>query len=193
MYSFSQEEKQQLLFACIIFVMVELSILINLLNLLELLIAGVFILPLFALHELAHKYAAMRYGFPAKFHLDQSMALLSLMTVIFPFKIIAPGAVIWYGNPSSRIRANVSIMGPLVNIFLGGFLLITSTFLPPLWGFIIVFISKASFDIALFNLLPFSILDGAKVYRWNQEVYFIIFGFTALIWLFHPLGILSRI
>ncbi|MHA1976159.1 MAG: AN1-type zinc finger domain-containing protein [Candidatus Hodarchaeales archaeon] len=186
--SFSQDEKQQIIIASGIFVIVELSILIYFLNFVELIIAGLLIFPLFALHELAHKYTAIRYGFPAKFYLDKNMALFSLFTSFLPLKIIAPGAVIWYGNPSSRIRANVSLMGPLVNIFLGGGLLLISTFFPPLWFLIILFVSKASFDIALFNLLPFSILDGNKVYRWNKEVFFVIFGFTALSWLFHPLG-----
>ena len=191
MESFSQDEKQQLLYASVIFVVVELSFLFNYLNFFELLIAGLLILPLYALHELAHKYTALRYGFPAKFHLDQNMAIFSLFTTLLPFKIIAPGAVIWFGNPSDRIRANVSLMGPIVNIFLGGLLLLFSPFLPPLWSLIILFVSKASFDLAVFNLLPFSILDGKKVYTWNQEFYYILFGFTAVIWLFHPLGILG--
>ncbi len=191
MYSFSDEEKQQLLIASMIFVIVELSLLIFDSDFFELFIAGLLILPLFALHELAHKYTAIRYGYPAKFYLDQNMALMSLFSALLPIKIIAPGAVIWFGTPSSRIRANVAVMGPLVNIFMGGALLIISTFLPPSWSRIILFISKASFDIAIFNLLPFSILDGAKVYNWNQVFFFIVFSFTAIIWLFHPRGILG--
>jgi Zn-dependent protease len=192
MYSFSEDEKQQLLIASLIFVLVELSFLFfyYYLDFFELFIAGLVILPLFALHELAHKYTAIRYGYPAKFYLDQNMALISLISVILPFKIIAPGAVIWFGTPNSRIRANVSVMGPIVNIFIGGVLLITSIFLPPFWSLIILFISKASFDLAFFNLLPFSILDGAKVYNWNQTFFFVIFGFTTIIWLFHPLSLL---
>ncbi|MHA1994270.1 MAG: M50 family metallopeptidase [Candidatus Hodarchaeales archaeon] len=194
MQSFSQDEKQQLLLASGIFVVVELSFLLkylDFLNFVELLVAGLLILPLFTLHELAHKYTAFWYGFPAKFYLDQNMAMLSLFTALLPIKIIAPGAVIWYGNPSIRIRANVSLMGPLVNIFIGGILLLFSTFLSPSWSLVMMFISRASFSLAVFNLLPFSILDGNKVYRWNREVYYVIFGFTALIWLFHPLGILG--
>ncbi len=188
MNSFSQEEQQHLLIASVIFVIVELSFLLSFLDFFELLLAGILILPLYTLHELAHKYTAIRYGFPSKFYLDQNMALISLFSAFLPFKIIAPGVVIWYGNPSSRIRAYVSMMGPLVNIFIGGFLLLISPFLPPLWSLLTIYISKASINLAIFNLLPFSVLDGSKIYRWNQEVFFVIFGFTVVFWLFHPLG-----
>jgi hypothetical protein len=41
----------------------------------------------------------------------------------------------------------------------------------------------------LFNMLPFSILDGAKVFNWNQTIFALVFSLSLVSWLFHPFGI----
>ncbi len=58
---------------------------------------------------------------------------------------------------------------------------------------VLLLVSKFSFDLALFNMLPFSILDGAKVIRWNQAVFALVFSLSLVSWLFHPLGILGGV
>jgi Zn-dependent protease len=119
------------------------------------------------------------------------MALFSLISIFFPIKIIAPGAVIFYGTPSEESEASIAMAGPLVNIILGGILLGVSFFLSPNWMIFTLLVSKFSFDLALFNLLPISILDGAKIRKWNLNIFLVIFIFTLTAWLFHPFGLLG--
>ena len=213
MFEFTHNENNHLFVACIVFFLVEISIFVTPFNFIklitddlwnswndasglifEIVFLGVLTVPLFFFHEMAHKFTAIRYGFVSKFHLDQSMVLISLLSIFSPFlKLIAPGAVLVQGNPSPEAEAKISIAGPLVNILLGGILLSISTVAQKPLFILILLTSKFSFDLALFNLLTFFILDGAKISRWNQEIYIIIFGFTAVSWLFHPLGFLGGI
>lgn len=208
MFEFTHNEKNHLIVACAVFFLVEISNFVTPFDFLkiltddlwnnwndtlglifEIVFLGVLTVPLFFFHEMAHKFTAIRFGFASKFHLDQSMVLISLITIFSPFlKLIAPGAVLVQRNPSPEIEAKISIAGPLVNILIGGILLGISTAAQSPLFILILLASKFSFDLALFNLLPFYILDGAKISRWDQEIYIIIFGFTTVTWLFHPLG-----
>lgn len=205
MFTFSDEERNQLIIACVIFVIVELSIFQDPISLLalflsnfqsflqlivELSVIGFLSIPLFLLHELAHKFIAIRRGFPSRFYLDQNMALFSLFSVFLPLKFIAPGAVVFYGTPSKESEASIAMAGPLVNIIIGGILMGISFFLPGSLSIYTLLVSKFSFDLTLFNLLPISILDGAKINKWNSTVFSVIFIFSLTAWLLHPLGIL---
>ncbi len=204
MFSFSDDERNQLIFACTIFVIVELSIFQNPLSLLglffsnlqsfvqtiiELCIISVLSIPLFLLHEIAHKFIAIRRGFPSRFYLDQNMALFSLLSVFIPLKLIAPGAVVFYGNPSEESEASIAMAGPLANIIIGGMLMGISFLLPGNLMVYTLLVSKFSFDLTLFNLLPISILDGAKINKWNSTVFIVIFAFSLAAWLLHPYGL----
>lgn len=193
MFSFSEEERNQLIIASLIFIFVELSLFIDgfPFAIFDLGIIAILSFPLFLLHEIAHKFIAIRHGFSSRFYLDQKMALFSLISIFFPIKIIAPGAVIFYGTPSEESEASIAMAGPLVNIILGGILLGVSFFLSPNWMIFTLLVSKFSFDLALFNLLPISILDGAKIRKWNSNVFLVIFIFTLTAWLFHPFGLLG--
>jgi Zn-dependent protease len=194
MFSFSYEERNHLFFACVIFVLVELSTIIKYNpTIVDLFIFGILSFPLFLLHELAHKFIAIRQGFPSRFYLDRNLALFSLISILpfFFIKIIAPGAVVFYGTPSKESEARVAMAGPLTNIILGGILLGVSFFLSDTWMFFTLLVSKFSFDLALFNLIPISILDGAKINKWNSTVFIVIFIFTLAAWLLHPYGLLE--
>ncbi|MHA1236218.1 MAG: hypothetical protein ACTSQ9_00980 [Candidatus Hodarchaeales archaeon] len=210
MFSFSEEERNQLIIASLIFIFVELSIFQNPFSFLNLVLTGitsnlpvliqtiidlciiaVLSFPLFLLREVARKFIANRIGFPTRFYLDQNMALFSLISIFFPIKIIAPGAVIFYGTPSEESEASIAMAGPLVNIILGGILLGVSFFLISNWMIFTLLVSKFSFDLALFSLLPISIFDGAKIRKWNSNVFLVIFIFTLTAWLFHPFGLLG--
>ena len=211
MFNFTYNEKKHLFIACTTFFLVEISIFISPFDFIklltddlwndlnytlglisEILVLGLLTVPLFFFHEMAHKFTAIKHGFASKFHLDQSMVLISLFTVFSPFlKLIAPGAVLVRGNPSTEAEAKIAIAGPLVNILIGGMFLGISTIANSQIFFLILLASKFSFDLALFNLLPFFILDGAKISKWDQEIFVIIFGFTIVTWLFHPLGFLG--
>lgn len=131
----------------------------------------------FLIHEIAHKIVAQKRGFWAEFRLIFTGAILTLISIISPFfKIISPGAVMISGSIDKESIGKISIAGPLTNIILSALFLIVA-FLSH--QFTIVFMLGAAFNawIALFNLIPFGILDGFKIFLWNKAVW--VLAFTA--------------
>ncbi len=207
MFSFSSTEKQELFLGTLIFVLVELSLYISPLQLITaflsdftfflnelfiLIVLCVLSIPLFLFHELSHKFTAQGYGLTSRFRLDPNFALFSLFTIILPIKIIAPGVVLSSGEYRLDTSGRISMAGPLINILIGGVFLVFSSFMPLDWAMVVfLLVSKFSFDLALFNMLPFYILDGAKVLKWHQTIFILIFSLSLVLWLFHPLGILG--
>lgn len=131
-------------------------------------VLSIILLASFSMHEIAHKIAAQRRGLWAEFRIVFTGALLTLISIFLPFKIISPGAVMVSGSVDRESRGKISIAGPLINIiFAAIFLLLAIPFnsLP--------FILGAIFNswIALFNLIPFGMLDGFKVLLWNRTVW----------------------
>lgn len=134
----------------------------------------------FVLHELAHKFVAIHYGFWAEYKLWVEGLVLAIVTSIFGFVFAAPGAVYIHGEYiSDEQNGKISLAGPLTNIVLA----IIFFGLIPVFAFneILLYIATLGFTInsflALFNLIPFSVLDGAKIFRWNP----IIWGLTAAV------------
>ncbi len=206
MFSFSTTEKRDLFAATSLFVLVELSIVIipgglfipNLFDILSsinqdtiisMIILGLLSVPLFLFHELAHKFVAQAYGLSSEFRFFPNMAIFSLFSILMPIKMIAPGVVQSTGSYRVDLEARIAMAGPLVNLMLGGIFLFLSVFFPVDWANLLLFVSKFSFDLALFNLLPFFVLDGAKVLRWHSGVFGIIFCLSITLWILHPFGI----
>lgn len=126
----------------------------------------------FFMHEIAHKIAAQRRGLWAEFRLTLVGAVLTLISVISPlFKIISPGAVMVAGPADVERMGRISIAGPLTNIVLSTLFLATSFILPNDVLFVSIFLFGAFFNawIAVFNLVPFGILDGFKIFVWNKR------------------------
>jgi Zn-dependent protease len=136
----------------------------------------------FLLHEMSHKFVAQRYGSWAEFRMDPLMLLLMLF-LVYEFGILfaAPGAVMIYGgNIGKRENGRISLAGPLSNLILGvAFLLLLSEPQGVIYdiGRIGVLIN---FTLALFNMIPFGVFDGKKVWAWNKPVY-ILFVIAAVI------------
>jgi Zn-dependent protease len=129
----------------------------------------------FVLHELAHKFVAIHYGFWAEYQLwVQGLILAVVVSIISNFIFAAPGAVYIHGEYiSEEQNGKISLAGPLTNIVLA---LIFLGLIPLFAGNeILLRICSIGFTInsflALFNLIPFSILDGAKIFRWNPIVW----------------------
>jgi len=139
----------------------------------------------FVLHELAHKFVAIRYGFYAEFKMWVEGLIFALFTAFMVgFAFVAPGAVYIHGDHISREEnGKISIAGPLVNIALALLFLALIPFViknpTDIMGFIFRTIVVYGFIInsilALFNLIPFGIFDGAKVLRWNPIIWGITF------------------
>jgi Zn-dependent protease len=142
----------------------------------------------FILHEMAHKFTAIRYGYWAEFHKDNSMLLVAVVLAsLVGFVFAAPGATVIYANSadgrglSREQNGKISAAGPVVNLLLcipfAGLLVIAGG-LASLNGNILAQMGLAGIQInamiASFNMLPISILDGNKVFSWNIPVFLIL-------------------
>ena len=130
----------------------------------------------FILHELAHKYVAQGYGLWAEFRLNVTGVLLTAISVVSPLKFIAPGAVVIAGYPDKDLMGKTAIAGPIVNVIIAAALLIAM----PQFGsgsisFALLAGAAINSFLALFNLIPFSVFDGLKVYRWNKRYWTALF------------------
>jgi len=140
----------------------------------------------FVLHEIAHKYFAVKYGARARFQAWPAglvlMLTLAIVPQLFGFSlplILAPGAVYIYayrGQISSKQNGIISLAGPATNIalcalFLLLFLAVPHEVLAPIF-----FIgAQVNIFLALFNLLPIFPLDGSKVIAWNWQIWLAFF------------------
>ncbi len=119
-------------------------------------------------HELAHKFTAQYYGYPARYSILWEFFLITLLSAIplVPIKFIAPGTVYIYTGAGITRRENgiISAAGPATNILLGVVGLIAG-------GQFASTIVNYSGWIAFFNLLPIGPLDGRKVLDWNIAVW----------------------
>ena len=136
----------------------------------------------FVLHEMAHKFTAMKYGFWAEFRRDNLMlvvavALAALVGVVFA----APGATMIYGPAITRQQnGRISAAGPITNLvlcipfaillFAGQYISLTvfSLNVVSLIGLVGLQVNAM---IAFFNMLPVSVLDGRKVLAWNKGIF----------------------
>ncbi|MCQ1539100.1 peptidase M50 [Methanocalculus taiwanensis] len=135
----------------------------------------------FVLHELAHKFTAMRYGYWAEFQKDNQMllvavAIAALVGVVFA----APGATMIYGPTlSKRENGLISVAGPVTNLLLAipfGLLFIAGTMFGLGWFVMLVGAVgvKINAMLAAFNMLPFGPLDGKKVLAWNPLIFIVV-------------------
>jgi Zn-dependent protease len=130
----------------------------------------------FILHELAHKYVAQGYGLWAEFRLNTTGLLLTAISIVSPIKFIAPGAVMIAGFADQERMGRTALAGPLVNVIITGVLLIV---LPAVQttGFYDAVVAGAAINafLSLFNLIPFAVFDGQKIYKWNRAYWAIMF------------------
>ncbi len=127
----------------------------------------------FFLHEMAHKYVALRYGYPAAFRKWDMGLLLALLISFFGIIFAAPGAVYIYGFPTLKENGRISAAGPIANIVVG-FSLMSFKFISSPFSFIFVYIAALNFFIAFFNLLPIGPMDGVKIIRWSLPLYILL-------------------
>jgi Zn-dependent protease len=129
----------------------------------------------FFLHEFAHKIAAQRTGLWAEFRLTLMGTMLTLISVISPFfKIISPGAVMIAGLADKKSIGKISIAGPTTNITISAILFLIAFTIPEYMPMLLL---VAAFNawIALFNLIPFGIFDGFKIFLWDKKIWTLAF------------------
>jgi len=141
-------------------------------------------------HELAHKFSAQQYGCWAEFKLWTVGAIMALLFAVISqgtFIFAAPGAVYiasrssYFGEGIDR-KANgiISLVGPLVNIAAAaifGLALLVSTALglgDIVIGHSFYFLQEGvqiNLVLGAFNMIPFFILDGQKVFTWDRRIW----------------------
>lgn len=132
----------------------------------------------FLLHELAHKYVAIHFGAKAEYR-AWNVGLLVAIVVAFFFRFIfaAPGAVYIFGkNVTLRENGLISLAGPLMNIVIGIIgLMIVAAYNGTNIAHVAGIVASINLYLAMFNLLPIFVLDGAKVFAWNKLVWALLF------------------
>ncbi len=143
---------------------------------------AIFLTASFLLHEMAHKVFAQRRGLWSEFRLTTWGAVVTLISVILPFKLISPGAVVISGPARLEDIGEISIAGPITNMaFSVAFLSASFAELPFPWWWLFVVLSMFNSTIAIFNLIPFGILDGYKIYNWNRKIWALSFAVSIVI------------
>ncbi|WP_296868171.1 site-2 protease family protein [uncultured Methanobrevibacter sp.] len=133
------------------------------------------------LHELGHKFVAMKYGCQAEFKLWPLGLLIAVITSFFGFVFASPGSLyIGSENLSDEINGKISIAGPMANMVLALIFLAIAALIYPLKihsniFHLIYLISTVGFSVncflATFNLFPIYSLDGTKVLKWNVGIW----------------------
>ena len=137
----------------------------------------------FIVHEMAHKFTAMKYGYWAEFQMNSMMLVVAVaMAALAGIVFAAPGATMIYGNYISREEnGKISLAGPVSNLILlipfVALIVIGQSAGSALLAIIGLVGVKVNAMIAAFNLLPVGPLDGAKILSWNP----VIFAGVALI------------
>ena len=138
----------------------------------------------FILHELGHKFIAQKKGLWAEFRAWPMGLVLAIVTSLFGFIFAAPGAVmimharksrVGFGidHVSSKDMGQIGAAGPIVNIILATIFVVMAILSPFILARINVWLIAAQVNtwLAIFNLIPFGMLDGYKIWRWNPLIW----------------------
>jgi len=130
----------------------------------------------FLVHEIAHKITAQKNGLWAEFRLTTWGAVLTLVCVFLPFKMISPGAMMIAGTPNGDEIVKISLAGPVTNIIFSSALLGLAFALPSSsYVGMLFFAAYINAFMAIFNLIPFGILDGYKIFSFNKKAWALAF------------------
>ncbi|MDD1665392.1 MAG: peptidase M50 [Methanomicrobiales archaeon] len=137
----------------------------------------------FILHELAHKFTAMHYGYWAEFQKDNLMLLVAVvMAAIAGFVFAAPGATVIYGtNLSRRENGWISASGAITNLLLAIPFVIMAVFGSGIIEGVGFMGWKVNAMLAAFNMIPVSVLDGRKVLAWSKGAFLLLIGAAFLL------------
>jgi Zn-dependent protease len=133
----------------------------------------------FLTHEIGHKIIAQRRGLWAEFRLTTWGAALTFASIFLPFRMIAPGAMMIGGTLEKKDDlVKISIAGPITNLAYSSVFLGCAFALYPIsyaYGSLMFFAAYINAFMAVFNLIPFGVLDGYKIFSFNKKLWALAF------------------
>lgn len=142
------------------------------------------------LHEVGHKFVAMKYGYKAEFKAWPLGLLISIASAFTGMVFAMPGSVSTYAdNITDEINGKISIAGPMANMSIALVFIAIAVLIYPFKSYSTIFtlmylICTVGFSVnnflATFNLLPLYTLDGTKVLKWSAKNWIIIFAIAAV-------------
>ena len=184
---FSQKEVQHISIAAALVLGIGFSILIYQYVINEIAVASwnfvmmsffaIFMTVSFLTHELAHKVMAQKSGLWAEFRLTTWGAILTFASVFLPFKMIAPGAMMIGGTISNaKDMLKISIAGVITNMIYAAVFLFLTLGLPiNALTYAFALLAYINSFMAVFNLIPFGVLDGYKIFMINKKIWAVAF------------------
>jgi Zn-dependent protease len=138
----------------------------------------------FLTHEIGHKIIAQRKGLWAEFRLTTWGAVLTFASIFLPFRMIAPGAMMIGGTiEKNDDLVKISLAGPITNMIYSVVFLVLAFNLPLSfdWGSMLIFAAYLNAFMAVFNLIPFGVLDGFKIFSFNKKLWALAFVPSAIL------------
>jgi Zn-dependent protease len=90
--------------------------------------------------------------------------------------MISPGAMMIAGTPNGNEIVKISLAGPITNIIFSSVLLGLAFALPSsAYIGMLFFAAYINAFMAIFNLIPFGILDGYKIFSFNKKIWALAF------------------
>lgn len=154
----------------------------------------------FLLHEMAHKFVALHFGYFAEYRANMMGLIIAVAASFVGFIFAAPGAVMiskpnapqqfYMQDPFGQEELKreikretlwISLAGPMTNIVLAVFFFLLLVFLlligeagSSLWIRAANFAFFINIILAAFNMLPFGPLDGKKIFDGNRVVWALV-------------------
>ena len=149
----------------------------------------------FLLHEMAHKFVALHFGYFAEYRANMMGLLFAVALAFVGFIFAAPGAVMiskpnvpqefYMQDPIGQEELKreikretllISLAGPMTNIVLAAFFFLLLLLSPSnsLTAQAANFALIINLILAAFNMLPFGPLDGKKVFDSNRMVWLLV-------------------
>jgi len=152
------------------------------------LMAGCTVGVAFFVHEIAHKYAAQKYGKYAEFHAFIPWLVIGLLLSFFynalGILLVLPGAVFISGYSTRRETGHIALAGPLSNVALALLALpAILIFKTGLAAEVLQQFYTINVWLALFNMLPFFVFDGKKIIDWSKRWYFATLAIIVVLFL----------